>query len=102
MLCVQGFHHISGAHLNPVISLVQAVTCKVTPLRAALYVIAQSGGAIAGAAILHGYVTNSYVLGLLRSFKILSTKCKKKIYIGNETLKTTRSTEDNEKTDKIP
>ena len=51
---VQCFQHISGAHLNPVISLVQAVTCKVTPLRALFYALAQTGGAVAGASILHG------------------------------------------------
>ncbi|PVD32170.1 hypothetical protein C0Q70_07599 [Pomacea canaliculata] len=51
---VQCFQHISGAHLNPVVSLVHAVTCKVTPLRALLYAVAQTGGAVAGAAILHG------------------------------------------------
>ena len=51
---VQCFQHISGAHLNPVVSLVQAVTCKVTPLRALFYALAQTGGAVAGASILHG------------------------------------------------
>lgn len=56
---VQCFHHISGCHLNPVVSLVQAVTCKVTPLRALLFALAQIGGAVAGAAILHGITTGS-------------------------------------------
>lgn len=51
---VQCFQHISGAHLNPVVSLVQALTCKVTPLRAFLFALAHTGGAVAGAAILHG------------------------------------------------
>ena len=48
------FRHVSGAHLNPVVSLVQALTCKVTPLRALFYALAQTGGAVAGASILHG------------------------------------------------
>ncbi|KAL8623207.1 hypothetical protein ACOMHN_066181 [Nucella lapillus] len=51
---VQSFQHISGAHLNPVVSLVQVMTCKVTPLRALMYALAQTGGAVAGASILHG------------------------------------------------
>ncbi|XP_076437656.1 uncharacterized protein LOC143276885 [Babylonia areolata] len=56
---VQSFQHISGAHLNPVVSLVQVLTCKVTPLRALLYALAQCAGAVAGASILHGITTGS-------------------------------------------
>ncbi|XP_050389863.1 aquaporin AQPAe.a isoform X2 [Patella vulgata] len=51
---VQCFGHISGAHFNPVVSLVMALTCKVTPLRGIMYSIAQCGGSIAGAALLYG------------------------------------------------
>lgn len=52
-LC-QCFGHISGAHVNPAVTCAQLVTAKITPLRAVLYVIAQCGGSIAGAALLYG------------------------------------------------
>lgn len=54
MALTQCFSHISEAHLNPVVSLTMAVTCKITPLRALLYIVAQLGGGIAGAAVLYG------------------------------------------------
>lgn len=48
------FGHISGGHVNPALTFALFVTRKVTPLRAFLYVTAQCGGAIAGAALLYG------------------------------------------------
>lgn len=51
---VQCFGHISGAHFNPVVTLAMSVTYKITPLRALMYVFAQLGGSIAGAALLYG------------------------------------------------
>lgn len=50
----QCFGHISGAHINPAFTFAMLVTQKVTPLRAFLYITAQCGGAIAGAALLYG------------------------------------------------
>lgn len=51
---VQCYGHISGAHLNPAVTVATLATRKVSPLRALLYITAQSGGAIAGAALLYG------------------------------------------------
>ena len=51
---VQCFGHISGGHLNPAISLAMLFTSKISPLRGVVYVIAQCGGGIAGAASLYG------------------------------------------------
>ncbi|XP_064473014.1 neurogenic protein big brain-like isoform X2 [Ornithodoros turicata] len=51
---VQCYGHISGAHLNPAVTLAMVATRKVSPLRALLYITAQCGGAIAGAALLYG------------------------------------------------
>lgn len=48
------FAQISGAHLNPVMSLALLVTRKISPMKALLYVTSQGGGAIAGAALLYG------------------------------------------------
>ncbi|XP_057334205.1 neurogenic protein big brain-like [Microplitis mediator] len=47
------FGHISGGHVNPAVSLAFAITRKISPLRATLYVAAQCGGGIAGAAALY-------------------------------------------------
>ena len=50
----QCFGHISGGHFNPAITMAKMLTCKVSPVRGVLYLIAQAGGAIAGAALLYG------------------------------------------------
>lgn len=50
----QCFGHISGAHVNPALTLAMLCTRRVSALRAALYLLAQCGGAIAGAALLYG------------------------------------------------
>ena len=49
-----GFGPISGAHLNPAMTVAHVVLKKVSLLRGCLYVTAQAGGAIAGAALLYG------------------------------------------------
>ncbi|OXU29539.1 hypothetical protein TSAR_013243, partial [Trichomalopsis sarcophagae] len=52
------FGPVSGGHVNPAVSVSFALSRKVSPLRAGLYVAAQCGGGIAGAAMLYG-VANS-------------------------------------------
>ncbi|XP_034938556.1 neurogenic protein big brain [Chelonus insularis] len=54
------FGHISGGHVNPAVSLSYVFSRKISPLRSALYVAAQCGGGIAGAAMLYG-VTGTQV-----------------------------------------
>lgn len=51
---VQCFGHISGGHVNPVVTLIFALTKKISPLRALFYIVAHCCGAIAGAALLYG------------------------------------------------
>ncbi|XP_034468462.1 aquaporin-1-like [Hippoglossus hippoglossus] len=46
--------HISGAHLNPAVTLGLLVSCQMSILRAFLYVIAQVLGAVAGSAVVYG------------------------------------------------
>lgn len=43
-----------GAHINPAVTIALAVTRMISPLRLVLYLIAQCGGSIAGAAVLYG------------------------------------------------
>nr|XP_011758462.1 aquaporin-2 isoform X3 [Macaca nemestrina] len=50
---VQALGHISGAHINPAVTVACLVGCHVSFLRATFYVAAQLLGAVAGAALLH-------------------------------------------------
>ncbi|XP_038608394.1 aquaporin-2 [Tachyglossus aculeatus] len=50
---VQALGHVSGAHINPAVTVACLVGCRVSVLRAACYVAAQLLGAVAGAALLH-------------------------------------------------
>ena len=45
---------VSGAHANPAVTCAMLMVRAVSPLRAVLYVCAQCGGAIAGAALVLG------------------------------------------------
>uniref|UniRef100_A0A8B9IXK8 Aquaporin 5 n=1 Tax=Amazona collaria TaxID=241587 RepID=A0A8B9IXK8_9PSIT len=51
---VQAFGHISGAHINPAVTIAFFVGNQISFLRTFFYVIAQLVGAIAGAGILYG------------------------------------------------
>ena len=48
------FSPVSGGHFNPAVTLAAMITKRISLLRAALYVCAQCGGAIAGAALVYG------------------------------------------------
>lgn len=54
----QSVGHISGAHLNPAVTLGLLLSCQISVLRAVLYIIAQCVGAIVATAILSG-ITSS-------------------------------------------
>ncbi|KAM9650375.1 aquaporin-1 isoform 2-T2 [Trichechus inunguis] len=54
----QSVGHISGAHLNPAVTLGLLLSCQISILRAVMYIIVQCVGAIVGTAILLG-VTSS-------------------------------------------
>ncbi|XP_067110081.1 aquaporin-1a.2 [Osmerus mordax] len=57
----QSLGHISGAHLNPAITLGLLVSCQISFLRAALYIVAQMLGAIIASAIIYGINPNSSI-----------------------------------------
>ncbi|XP_038611703.1 aquaporin-1 [Tachyglossus aculeatus] len=50
----QSVGHISGAHLNPAVTLGLLLSCQISVLRAVLYMVAQCVGAIVATAILSG------------------------------------------------
>ncbi|KAG8452719.1 hypothetical protein GDO86_004493 [Hymenochirus boettgeri] len=50
---VQSFGHVSGAHINPAVTVAFLVGSHISLLRALLYIVAQIVGAIAGAGILN-------------------------------------------------
>lgn len=47
------FGPVSGAHFNPAVTLVAALSRRIPPREAALYALAQIGGAFAGVAMAH-------------------------------------------------
>uniref|UniRef100_A0ACB8ELI9 Aquaporin-2 n=1 Tax=Sphaerodactylus townsendi TaxID=933632 RepID=A0ACB8ELI9_9SAUR len=61
---VQAVGHISGAHINPAVTVACLVGSHVSFLRAVFYVVAQVVGAVTGAAILH-QLTPPHVRGSL-------------------------------------
>lgn len=50
---VQTLGHVSGAHINPAVTVACLVGSHISFLRAVFYVVAQILGGVAGAAILH-------------------------------------------------
>ncbi|XP_075440959.1 aquaporin-4 isoform X2 [Ascaphus truei] len=66
---VQCFGHISGAHINPAVTVAMVCTRKISLAKALFYIIAQCLGAIAGAGILY-LVTPSDVAGNLGATKV--------------------------------
>lgn len=59
-ILVHSFGQVSGGHVNPAVTVSLAVTRHVSPLRAAMFVLAQLGGGIAGAALLYGATSSGY------------------------------------------
>lgn len=50
----QSLGHISGAHLNPAVTLGLLVSCQISALRCVCYILAQMLGAVAASAIVNG------------------------------------------------
>ena len=53
-MLTSAFARVSGAHLNPAVTAAMMFTRQLSPLRAILYICAQCGGGIAGAALVLG------------------------------------------------
>ncbi|XP_075070195.1 aquaporin-1 [Mixophyes fleayi] len=54
----QSVGHISGAHLNPAVTLGCLLTCQISILKAVMYILAQCLGAVVATAILLGITTD--------------------------------------------
>ncbi|KAB5578953.1 hypothetical protein PHYPO_G00188400 [Pangasianodon hypophthalmus] len=50
----QSLGHVSGAHLNPAITVGLLVSCQISAIRAVLYILAQMLGAVLASGILYG------------------------------------------------
>jgi len=57
---VWGIAHVSGGHINPAVTMGMLLARKITVVRAVLYIVMQSVGAVAGAALLRA-VNPSYL-----------------------------------------
>jgi len=53
------FSGVSGAHANPAVTMAMIIIRQISPLRALLYMCAQCGGGIAGAALVNGVYSAS-------------------------------------------
>ncbi|KAI4879627.1 hypothetical protein NFI96_011565 [Prochilodus magdalenae] len=61
----QSLGHISGAHLNPAVTLGMLVSCQISLLRAILYILAQMLGAAVASGVVYGVrPENTSALGL--------------------------------------
>lgn len=69
--------HISGAHLNPAVTLGLLLSCQISILRAVMYIVAQCLGAVVGTAILSGITSNlkDNLLGLNEVSGLGSASC---------------------------
>lgn len=55
----QSLGHISGAHLNPAVTLGLLVSCQISVLRFFCYILAQMLGAVAASAIVNSFASNN-------------------------------------------
>lgn len=60
----QSLGHVSGAHLNPAVSVGLLVSCQISLLRFICYTLAQMLGAVAASALLNGFRPRSVGLGV--------------------------------------
>lgn len=75
---VYAIGHISGAHLNPAISLALMCFGKIGPVKALLYIISQTLGAIVGCALVKyavGYVSRVCILVETPTASLCGKRC---------------------------
>ncbi|CAG9759884.1 unnamed protein product [Ceutorhynchus assimilis] len=60
MFLTQFFGHVSGAHVNPAVTIAMGAIKRISLLRTCMFIVSQCGGAIAGAAFLYGVTVPEY------------------------------------------
>ncbi|KAL6491301.1 hypothetical protein MHYP_G00016460 [Metynnis hypsauchen] len=60
----QSLGHISGAHLNPAVTLGMVVSCQISALKAALYIVVQMLGAVVASGIMSKLTPGETSLGV--------------------------------------
>ncbi|XP_066538122.1 aquaporin-1a.2 [Hoplias malabaricus] len=60
----QSLGHVSGAHLNPAITLGMVVSCQISALKAAFYILAQMLGAVVASGIMSKLTPGETTLGI--------------------------------------
>ncbi len=70
----QSLGHISGAHLNPAVTLGLLASCQISLLKAVMYIVAQLLGATLASGIVYG-VTIGDELGLNKVSKLIFSIC---------------------------
>ncbi|KAE8290801.1 Aquaporin-1 [Larimichthys crocea] len=67
----QSLGHVSGAHLNPAISLGLLVSCQISALRCLCYILAQMLGAVAASAILNVSKGQGFIIEFLATLQLV-------------------------------
>lgn len=52
----------AGGHINPALSTAMLITRRISPIRAVMFIAAQCGGAVGGAAIIYRYIYLDIIL----------------------------------------
>ncbi|VVC28966.1 Aquaporin-like,Major intrinsic protein [Cinara cedri] len=60
-VCLQ---NVSGGHINPALSTAMLITRRISPVRAVMFIAAQCGGAVGGAAIIYSVSARNYFTSL--------------------------------------
>ncbi|XP_015367453.1 PREDICTED: neurogenic protein big brain isoform X2 [Diuraphis noxia] len=60
-VCLQ---NVSGGHINPALTTAMLITRRISPVRAVMFIAAQCGGAVGGAAIIYSVSARNYFTSL--------------------------------------
>ncbi|RZC41003.1 MIP domain containing protein, partial [Asbolus verrucosus] len=63
LIAIQCFGHISGAHINPIITVAATMLGYLPLIQAPVYILSQILGAIVGFALLHSVTQDKFILG---------------------------------------
>ncbi|XP_060515785.1 neurogenic protein big brain [Cylas formicarius] len=67
------FGHVSGAHVNPAVSVAMGVIKRISILRTGMFILAQCGGGIGGAAFIYGITAPRFQENILPSVELFDS-----------------------------